>query len=315
MKRPALVVMAAGIGSRYGGLKQIDPIGPHGEIIIDYSVYDAIAAGFERVVFIVRDEIKDEFSELIGRNIGNRCDAECVVQRADDLPSGFALPPERTKPWGTAHAVLACRHVIDTPFAVINADDFYGRAAYQALYDHLVSARDYAEAADYCMVGYRLVKTLTEHGHVARGVCVVSEDGYLVEIQERKRIQDFGGIPRFTEDGEHWLDLPRDSTVSMNMWGFTPSLIPELENRFAHFLRTTAEPNTDEYLLPDLVGELVSEGKARVKVLREDAQWFGVTYREDRKTVQQAIRALVQRGVYPDDLWGDTHSDGGPQTK
>ncbi len=304
MEHPALVVMAAGIGSRYGGLKQIEPIGPRGEIIIDYSVYDALAVGFERVVFIVREEIRDEFYKRIGEKIDRLCDVEYVVQRPDDIPPGFTLPPERKKPWGTAHAVLACRHVLDAPFAVINADDFYGRAAYQPLYDYLIGAQHRGGKPNYCMVGYRLSNTLTEHGHVARGVCTVSDDEYLVEIHERKKIRNFGNTPRFTEDGEHWIDLPPDSTVSMNMWGFTPSLLPELERRFARFLQTMATPETDEYLLPDLVGELVAEDKALIRVLTTNARWFGVTYREDKTMVRQAIQDLVQRGVYPDNLWG-----------
>ena len=303
MSNPTLVVMAAGIGSRYGGLKQIDPIGPNGEIIIDYSVYDALRAGFARVVFIVRDEIKDEFSALMGNKLAGRCEVSYVIQRLDDLPGGYAVPEGRSKPWGTAHAVYACRDVIDGPFAVINADDFYGRDAYRLLYDYLVQASDEGGVYDYCMVSYLLGKTLTKSGHVARGVCAVSDDDYLIEIHERKHIELFNGKPRYTEDGESWVRASPDAPVSMNMWGFTPSLISELAPRFSRFLAVMSDPNRDEYLLPEVVGELITEKRARVKVLPTKEQWFGVTYREDRPRVQKEIRALIEKGIYPHDLW------------
>ena len=303
MTKPTLVVMAAGIGSRYGGLKQIDPIGPNGEIIIDYSIYDALHAGFTNVVFIVRDEILKEFSARIGRKLEGRCDVSYVIQRLNDLPSGYAVPAGRTKPWGTAHAVHACRDVIDGPFAVINADDFYGGSAYRLLYDYLLHAHDQKDLCDYCMISYLLGNTLTEHGHVARGVCSVSDDGYLLDIHERKRIELFDGIPRFTEDGENWISVSPDAPVSMNMWGFTRSLLYELGSRFERFLDVMSDPSKDEYLLPELVGELISEEMASVKVLRTDEKWYGVTYREDRVRVQEGIRTLIERGVYPRDLW------------
>ena len=300
---PTLVVMAAGIGSRYGGLKQIDPIGPNGEIIIDYSLYDAIRAGFARVVFIVRKEILKEFSAHIGGKLQGRCDVSYVIQRLDDLPQGYAVPVGRTKPWGTAHAIYACRDVIDGPFAVINADDFYGRGAYRLLYDYLVQASDEGGAYDYCMVSYLLGKTLTKSGHVARGVCAVSDDGYLIEIHERKRIELFDQMPRYTEDGENWVSFSPNTPVSMNMWGFTPSLISELEPRLRRFLDTMSDSNKDEYLLPEVVGELITEKRARVRVLPTQEQWFGVTYREDRQRVQEQIRELIAKGTYPRDLW------------
>jgi len=303
MIEPTLVVMAAGIGSRYGGLKQIDPIGPNGEIIIDYSIYDAIRSGFTSVVFIVRDEIHEQFSSHIGDKLAGRCNVSYVDQRLDDLPSGYSIPEGRSKPWGTAHAIFACRDVIAGPFAVINADDFYGRGAYRLLHDHLAQARDRDDAYDYCMVSYLLGKTLTEHGHVARGVCSVSDDGNLLEIHERKRIQLFAGEPRYTEDDESWINVSPETPVSMNMWGFTASLLVELEPRFRRFLNTLSDPQKDEYLLPDMVGELITERRARVTVLPTQEQWFGVTYREDRKRVQEQIRALIERGIYPRDLW------------
>ncbi len=303
MSNPTLVVMAAGIGSRYGGLKQIDPIGPNGEIIIDYSIYDALRAGFANVVFIVRDEIRKQFSAHIGEKLVGRCDVSYVIQRLDDLPGGYAVPEGRSKPWGTAHAIYACRDVIDAPFAVINADDFYGRDAYRLLYDYLVQASDDGAPYDYCMVSYLLGKTLTKSGYVARGVCTVGDDDYLIEIHERKHIELLNGEPRYTEDGENWVSVSPDAPVSMNMWGFTPSLISELEPRFGRFLAVMSDPNKDEYLLPEVVGELLIEKRARVKVLPTQEQWFGVTYREDRPRVQEEIRALIEKGIYPRDLW------------
>jgi NDP-sugar pyrophosphorylase family protein len=295
--------MAAGIGSRYGGLKQIDPIGPNGEIIIDYSIYDALQAGFERIVFIVREEIRDEFAGRIAGKMENECDITYVTQRLDDLPEGFRVPPKRSKPWGTAHAVFACRGVIDAPFAVINADDFYGPTSYQMLYDYLLSAHDSQPGYDYCMVSYRLGNTLSSYGHVARGVCSVSENGYLTEIHERKHIQPFDSKVAYTDDGEHWVTISPDTPVSMNMWGFTPSLIAELEPRFARFLQGMPDPIKSEYLLPELISELIAEGRARVSVLPTSEEWFGVTYREDRKIVQDKIIKLIEKGVYPKELW------------
>lgn len=303
MTKPTLVVMAAGIGSRYGGLKQIDPIGPNGEIIIDYSIYDALRAGFTKVVFIVREEIKNDVAAHIGSSLAGRCEVSYVIQRIDDLPNGYQVPEGRTKPWGTAHAILSCRDVIDGPFAVINADDFYGRKSYALLHDYLLRARDRDDLYDYCMVSYLLGKTLTERGHVARGVCSVGGDGYLTEIHERKRIELFEGTPRFTEDGGNWIDVSPDTSVSMNMWGFTLSLLSELEPRFERFLDAMSDPHKDEYLLPDVVGELIDEKRARVKVLPTQDQWFGVTYRDDRPRVQEEVRALIEKGIYPRDLW------------
>ncbi len=292
--------MAAGIGSRYGGLKQIDPVGPNGEIILDYSLYDAARAGFDRVVFLIRRDIEKTFRETIGRRIEKRMDAEYAFQELGDLPAGFEAPGGRVKPWGTAHAVLSCRHLIRSPFAVINADDYYGSAAYQVLAGHLRGAGDTGGARDICMVGYRLANTLSEHGHVARGVCRVGTDGYLAGIDERTRIQRRGEKIRFTEDGSRWTVLPPDTTVSMNIWGFTPGVFEDLETGFAQFLHSrSGDLDKAEYYLPELVGSLVAERKARVKVLPTDARWFGVTYPEDRPIVQQAIRELLDLGIYP----------------
>ncbi len=308
MLKPTLVVMAAGIGSRYGGLKQIDPIGPNGEIIVDYSVYDALNAGFGRVVFVIKEEIEQAFRDMVGKTVEKRCETVYVRQRIEDLPEGFDVPPGRQKPWGTAHAALSCRHVVHSPFAVINADDFYGRTSYQALCGYLKDAQDRDGVYDYCMVGYVLRNTLTEHGHVARGVCTMNGDGSLVDVREHTRIQKFGEIVKYTEDGENWAEIAAESIVSLNLWGFTPSLFPELEAHFARFLRDSSHnAQKAEYFLPNAVGDMVQEGKARVQVLPTNERWFGVTYQQDKPRVKQALRELIRRGVYPENLWGDVN--------
>jgi hypothetical protein len=300
-----LLVMAAGIGSRYGGLKQIDPVGPNGEIVIDYSVYDALQAGFDRIVFIIRKEIKGAFRAKIGRAIESRVETDYVLQELDRLPAGFALPAGRTKPWGTGHAILCGRNSVVTPFAVINADDFYGRTAFSALAGHLRNAADSGGMYDYAMVGYVLENTLSEHGHVARGVCEAGPDGCLIDIRERQNVRGFPDGVKYTGDGGAWVEVPAGSFVSMNIWGFTPSLFGELEARFPAFLRERrADILKAEFLIPEVVGSLVREGKARVRVLPTGEKWFGVTYPEDRPRVQAAIREIVARGVYPENLWG-----------
>ena len=308
MAAPTLVVLAAGIGSRYGGLKQIDPIGPGGAIILDYSVYDALRAGFDKVVFVVSEAVEHAFRTRVGQAIGQRCETAYVLQRLEALPEGYRLPQDRQKPWGTAHAVLCARPAIDAPFAVINADDFYGRATYEALASYLQVAHDRDGTREYAMVGYLLEDTLTEHGHVARGVCSVDPGGYLIEIDERLHIERFGQVARYTEDGgQTWVQIPQGSPVSMNMWGFTPSLLSELETRFARFLSDNRDRITQaEFLLPEVVGAMLREGQARVKVLPAGERWFGVTYQQDRPRVEAAIRGLVQQGVYPRELWGAT---------
>jgi hypothetical protein len=299
-----LVVMAAGIGSRYGGLKQVDPIGPNGEIIIHYSVFDALRAGFGRVVFVIRRDIEDAFREIIGAEIERRADVSYVFQELTDLPSGFTLPPGRTKPWGTAHAVLCCRQAVKTPFAAINADDFYGAGAYRVLAGYLGGAQDRVGLHDYCMVGYVLRNTISEHGHVARGVCKVTPDGNLNSIRELLHIEALAdGIQNRDEQGNS-TPLDADSVVSMNFWGFTLSLFDELEERFPRFLAQNMENPKSEFLLPNLVGDLVREQRAQVKVLPTDERGCGVTYQADRPLVQAAVRDLIARGRYPDRLWG-----------
>ncbi|MEJ5310019.1 MAG: sugar phosphate nucleotidyltransferase [Anaerolineae bacterium] len=301
---PTLIVMAAGLGSRYGGIKQIEPVGPHGATLLDYAVYDALRAGFGKVVFVINQVIEAPFRERFGMTIERHCDVAYVIQRLTDLPAGFTLPPERQKPWGTGQAVLSCRDVVGGPFAVINADDFYGRAAFETLSGYLAHAEDRDGCYDYCMVGYVLENTITAHGHVSRGVCTVDDEGFLIHIRERTHIERVDERIAYTEDGVTWIEIPARATVSMNIWGFTPSLFGELERRFPLFLRdNAANLHKAEFFLPDIVGDLVQERRARVRVLTSDAQWFGVTYKEDRPRVEQAIRTLIEQGVYPEDLW------------
>jgi hypothetical protein len=301
-----LVVLAAGIGSRYGGLKQVDPIGPHGEMIIDYSVFDALRAGFDRVVFVISREIEEAFRDRVGRTVERQCDTAYVFQRIDDLPPGMPVPPGRKKPWGTAHATLCSQPAVHSPFSAINADDFYGRTAFAAIADFLSAGRPGDGVPAYCMVGYRLGNTLTEHGHVARGVCTVDKDGCLLNIREIVRIERADGAARHTEDSTHWSALPLDTTVSMNMWGFRPDLYAELAARFPRFL----EANRDnlekaEFFLPTVVGELIAENRATVRVLKTDEQWHGVTYAADKERVKAAIADMVRQGLYPEKLWED----------
>ena len=263
MPDPALVVMAAGVGNRYGGLKQIEPIGPSGEITLDYSIYDARQAGFGKIIFVINKDIERAFRERIDRTIGKFCETAYAYQELDDIPGGFDFPQGRQKPWGTAHAVLSCKNLINRTFAVINADDFYGRTAFQALGKYLQQAKDRKNRYNFCMVGYDLRNTLTEYGHVARGVCSVDQDGYLIKIRERTRIKKFNGNVKYTENGETWIDIPGDSLVSMNMWGFTPVMFAELGERFAHFLaENRGNLLTAEYFLPNVVNQLLVEKKA-----------------------------------------------------
>ncbi len=304
MNKPVLIIMAAGMGSRYGGLKQLDPVGNHGQLIIDYSIYDARRAGFETVVFVIKPEIEADFKAAIGDRIAKVMDVKYVYQLKEDLPEGYAVPEERTKPWGTAHAALAARKVVDGPFAIINADDYYGPEAYQEIYDYLCAHADGA-VYEYAMVGYLLKNTVTENGTVARGVC--EEDGghFLTQVTERTKIEK-GTPPRYTEDdGQTWTDLAEDTVVSMNMWGFTRSFLDEAWKGFPAFLdKALAEnPAKAEYFLPSVVSRLIGEGKARVKVLRSEDKWYGVTYREDKPTVVAAIAEKTKAGLYPDQLW------------
>ena len=306
MKQPVLVVMAAGMGSRYGGLKQIDPIDEYGNIIMDFSIYDAIQAGFRKVVFIIKKENEESFRAAIGDRIAKQIETAYVFQDLNNIPEGFKVPQDRVKPWGTGHAVLSCIGTVDGPFAVINADDYYGSKAFKLAYDFLANAKEDDKQYQYMMVGYQLEKTLTENGHVARGVCVTDEDSHLVKINERTRIEKRGDETAYTEDdGATWTVIPQGSTVSMNMWGFTESILEELHARFRAFLEENLEKNPlkCEYFLPFVVDELLNEGRATVKVLKTDDRWYGVTYKEDKPQVVAAIRALKDQGLYPQKLW------------
>ena len=306
MKKPILVVMAAGMGSRYGGLKQMDPVGNYGQVSMDYSLYDARRAGFETAVFIIKREIENDFRHLIGDRIARVMEVRYAFQELCDLPAGYTVPEGRTKPWGTSHAVLAARNCIDAPFAVINADDYYGPEAFQQIYQYLTEHPETNEGYEYAMVGYMLRNTLTENGYVSRGVCQTDELGYLTKVTERTHIEKEGEGARFTEDGgATWMSLPGDTVVSMNLWGFTPSFVEEAQRRFAAFLdRTKVEnPLKGEYFLPSVVSELIEEKLGRVKVLRSQDKWYGVTYKEDKPVVVDAIRRMTRAGVYPDRLW------------
>ncbi|MBQ8893113.1 MAG: nucleotidyltransferase [Clostridia bacterium] len=305
MNEPILVIMAAGMGSRYGGLKQIDPVDPHGNIIMDYSVYDAMKAGFKKFVFVIKKQIEKDFKEVIGKRIEKIAEVHYVFQELDKIPPVIQIPAERVKPWGTGHAILCCKDVLDAPFAVINADDFYGRDAFVQLYDFLKESGE-ADPMKISMVGYVLENTLTDNGHVARGVCQVSEDGYLQKIDERTMIQKIDGQAHYSEDGgETFVPVSNTAPVSMNMWGFPLAYLRALDEKFPVFLKETVEKNPlkGEFFLPVVVDELLHEGKATVQVLHSDAKWFGVTYKEDKPTVEAGIRALKDAGVYPEKLW------------
>ncbi len=305
MKEPVLVIMAAGMGSRYGGLKQIDPVDAQGNLIIDYSIYDALKAGFKKIVFIIKKQIEEDFKDRIGNRIAEFAEVEYVYQELERLPEGYFVPQERVKPWGTGHAILCCREIIDGPFAVINADDYYGKDAFRMIYEALTSTEDDSKYR-YTMVGYTIENTLTENGHVARGVCEVSDTHMLQTIHERTYIMKRDSAAAYSEDeGKTWVTIPQGSIVSMNMWGFTKSIFKELEERFINFLNTEAvkNPMKSEYFLPFVVGELLEEEKASVKVLRSGDKWYGVTYHADKEVVVNAIQQLKEQGSYPADLW------------
>jgi len=295
--------MAAGMGSRYGGLKQIDPVGRHGEIIMDYSLYDALEAGFEKVVFIINHRIEKDFYDVVGRRAEKHMEVRYVFQQPDAmLPAGFTVPEGREKPWGTAHALLCCKNDVNEPFAAINADDYYGKRAFSVLYDYLKNAKD-GDKADFSMVGYLAKNTLTEHGSVARGVCEVDQKGELVNIVERLKIFKTPEGPAYTEDdGKTFVHFPEDNLVSMNFFGFTPALFPALEARFPAFLTEAIEKNPlkGEFLIPQEVGRMLQAGKASVRVLSSPDRWYGVTYREDKPEVMQALNDLTDAGAYPD---------------
>lgn len=304
MKKPVLVIMAAGMGSRFGGLKQIEPVDAFGHIIMDFSIFDAKRAGFEKVVFIIKEENLECFKETIGNRVEKQMEAAYVFQKLDAVPEGYQVPEGRVKPWGTGHAVLCAAPEIDGPFVVINADDYYGRDAFRRIYDFLTTTED-DEKFRYAMVGYVLENTLTDHGHVARGVCVTDEQNYLTGINERTHIEKRDGGAAYTEDdGQTWVSLPVTATVSMNMWGFTKSLLTELQEGFVDFFahQVPKNPLKSEYFLPSAVNKLLAEDRATVTVLKSPDKWYGVTYKEDKAVVVDAIQKMEEDGLYPSDF-------------
>ena len=297
MSTTSLVIMAAGMGSRFGGIKQLEPVGPKGEIIMDYSIYDAMAAGFNKVVFIIRKDLEKDFKEVIGDRIAKHIKVEYVFQELDQLPPGYKVQEGRTKPWGTGQAVLCCKGVVNEPFVVINADDYYGKEAFRKIYDFLNSE---TKPNIYCMAGFILGNTLSDNGTVTRGVCKADNDGWLVDIIETQGIEKDGNRAKAKDNEGNEIFIDLNQMVSMNMWGFMPSLFEELEKGFQEFLSAlSADDIKKEYLLPEVVGKLVQSGKAKVKVLETSDQWFGVTYKEDKDSVIAAIKDLINKGQYP----------------
>lgn len=304
MEQPVLVIMAAGMGSRYGGLKQIDPVDKEGHKIIDFSIYDAVRAGFKKVIFIIKKDNEADFRTCIGDVVKGKIEVEYVYQELSDIPAGYSIPEGRIKPWGTAHAILSCRNVIDGPFAVINADDYYGREAFRIIYDYLANTAD-DDKYRYAMVGYELGNTLTENGYVSRGVCETDANSYLTDIVERTHIEKTATGAAFTEDGTNYTEISVNCPVSMNMWGFSKSFMKEAGVAFAEFLEQTVPQNPlkAECYLPSVVDGLLKAGKATVKVLHSKDRWFGVTYKEDKPFVMESIAALKAQGTYPQKLW------------
>lgn len=305
MDKPVLVIMAAGMGSRYGGLKQIDPIDKEGNIIMDYSIYDAVKAGFEKVIFIIKKDNEEDFKKAIGDRISDKIDVRYVFQDLKDIPEGFELPKERVKPLGTAHAIYSARHEINGPFAVINADDYYGKNAFEEIYDFLSTTTD-DEKYRYTMVAYRLSNTVTDNGYVSRGICKVDDNQYLIDITERTMIEKHNEKIEYSEDdGKSWHQLEDDSLVSMNMWGFSKSILEEIEKGFDKFLEEGLKTNPlkCEYFLPSVVSNLLKKKKATVKVLNSEDKWYGITYKEDKPVIVKAISQMKDKGLYPKGLW------------
>lgn len=305
MKDITLVIMAAGMGSRYGGLKQLDPVGLKGEIILDYSVYDAIKAGFTKIVFVIKKEIEKDFKAVIGNKYDGKVKVEFAYQDINNIPEGYTVPEGRTKPWGTGHAILSCKDIIDGPFAVINADDFYGKDTFKKLYDELTRDKGESDKYQFCMAGFKIENTLTENGHVARGVCE-TEENKLTGVSERTKIMKDNGKIKYTEDdGETWTEIPEGTTVSMNLWGFTADMMKELEKGFAEFFQKNKNDLSKcEYYIPFAVDDLIKEGKAEVTVVVTDEKWYGVTYKADKPMVEKALREKTEAGIYPSPLFG-----------
>ena len=298
--KPTLLILAAGIGSRYGGFKQIDKVGPSGETIMDYSIYDALKADFGKIVFVIRQDIEKEFNEVILPKFSDKVEVDYVFQEIDMIPSGIQITNERIKPWGTGHAVLVAVDKLNEPFAVINADDFYGRNSFRILTDYLVSSES---EADYCMVGYQLGKTLSEYGYVARGVCKTDPDNFLNMVTERTNIEKLNDKIVFTEKDGQQVELTGKEIVSMNLWGFKPPIFGYLENYFRIFIQKNSDNPKAEFFIPIMITELIQNKQARIKVLESGDKWFGVTYREDKPAVVRRLKELVDQGVYPESLW------------
>jgi len=301
MSKPTLLILAAGIGSRYGGLKQLDKVGPGGEAIIDYSIYDAIQAGFGKVVFVIRKSIEADFKEFIGSKLDGKIEVEYVFQELNKLPEGIVANPDRQKPYGTGHAVLMAADVIKENFAVINADDFYGKEAYETIAQYFKELD--TASMDNCMVGYNLKNTLSEHGYVSRGQCTSDANGYLEDVVERTHIEKMENGIFFENEKGASIELDENTLVSMNFWGFTPRFFEQLNTRFTKFIQNNLNELKSEFYIPTAVNEMIEEGLGRTKVLESDAAWFGVTYQEDRPVVVESIRKLIREGKYPEHLW------------
>jgi len=301
--KPTLVILAAGIGSRYGGIKQLDKIGPHGETIIDYSIYDAVHSGFGKIIFIIKESIEQDFKEVFIEKLQDQVEIDYVFQELWMVPEGFLVPDNRQKPWGTGHALLMAAGKIDGPFAVINSDDFYGRGAYETLvtyYQKWTKSR----RNDYCMIGYTLNNTVSDHGYVSRGICHSDADSYLVDVVERIHIERLKSEIAYKDEGDRFINISGDSIVSMNFWGFTPSFFEYLKTDFNVFLQKNMENPKAEFYIPSVVNEMITGGKATVKVLNCMEKWFGMTYKEDREIVVKGVRKLIKEGIYPEKLWG-----------
>ena len=297
--KPTLLILAAGMGSRYGGQKQTDEFGPHGETITDYSIYDAVKAGFDKVVFVISPQMEGEFNDSYLKRFPSDMNVQYVLQDVKNVPEGYTVPPDRKKPWGTAHAVLMARDVIREPFAVINADDFYGRESYRIMRDFLIKS----EPGEYCVLGYTLSKTVSEHGSVARGVCATNDAGYLTKIVERTKIFTANGKIFYEDESENRHDLDADELVSMNLFGFTPDVFDHLDEQFRDYIADNINSNKAEFFIPYVADNLINSGAASFRVLSTPESWFGVTYQEDRPHVQNMINSLVKKGLYPTPIW------------
>ncbi len=300
--KPSLLVLAAGMGSRYGGLKQMDTVGAHGETIIDYSLYDALASGFGKIVFLIRKDIEADFREAVGKKYETRCEVKYAFQELDKIPEGFSVPPSRKKPWGTGHAVLCAQEAIEEPFAVINCDDFYGRSSFRIIQSFLSQRAD--DSTEFCMVGYTLANTLSENGSVSRGICALDVNDYLQEVVEHTKIEKAGDAAVSLADEDKPIALTGQEIVSLNMFGFSPRIFHFLSEGLSVFLKENINSEKGEFYIPSLVDSLIKSREASVKVLKTDASWFGITYKEDEDLVVNNIRALTERGDYPAPLMG-----------